>query len=327
MSAMSPRCSTRAWKKRCQRVRVIIPVLWQEAVARPLTGHRSLRQRHLNGCILPTGRESVPKKTPFALSLTVVGFALALAAPALAQQQSNLILFVADGLRASVVTPQNSPAFARVRAFGVDFVNSHALFPTFTTANASAIATGHYLGDTGDFSNTFYIGQPIFLSGNFGRAPGTYAPYIENNSVLGDLNATFNGNYLNEETLLSAARAQGFNTAAVGKMGPTAIQDVSQLNPVAGKFATPHTVIIDHGTGTADGVPLDPQISSEMLGAGLPTTAPARNQSTGNNTTPGTTSPNTQQQGYFADAVTRVILPTFKKSGKPFVLLYWSRDP
>src|SRR6202795_4324773 len=156
----------------------------------------------------------------------------------------NIVIFVFDGLRAGSVNAVDAPTMFWIRNHGVSFANSHSLFPTFTTANASAIATGHYLGDTGDFSNTFYIGQPIFLSGNFGRVPGTYSPYIENNSVLGDLNATFNGNYLNEETLLSGARAQGFNTAAVGKMGPTAIQDVSQLNPINGKFATPQTVII-----------------------------------------------------------------------------------
>jgi len=64
-----------------------------------------------------------------------------------------------------------------------------------------------------------------------------------------------------------------------------------------------------------------------LLAAGLPTTTPVRAQRTGNNTTPGTTSPNTEQQAYFANTVTRAILPLFKKSGKPFVLLYWSRDP
>ena len=36
---------------------------------------------------------------------------------------------------------------------GVDFRNSHSLYPTVTTPNASAIATGHYIGDTGDFGN------------------------------------------------------------------------------------------------------------------------------------------------------------------------------
>ena len=239
----------------------------------------------------------------------------------------NVVIFVFDGLRGGSVNATDAPTMDWIRHHGVSFVNSHSLFPTFTTANASAIATGHYLGDTGDFSNTFYIGQPIFLSGNFGRAPGTYSPYIENDSVLGDLDSVFNGNYLNEETLFSAARAQGFNTAAVGKMGPTAIQDVSQLNPVDGKFAAPQTVIIDDGTGTAEGVPLSPQISAALLAAGLPTTTPVRAQRTGNNTTPGTTSPNTEQQAYFASTVTRAILPLFKKNGKPFVLLYWSRDP
>jgi arylsulfatase A-like enzyme len=239
----------------------------------------------------------------------------------------NIVIFVFDGLRGGSVNATDTPTIDWVRHHGVSFANSHSLFPTFTTANASAIATGHYLGDTGDFSNTFYIGQPIFLSGNFGRAPGSYAPYIENDSVLGDLDATFNGNYLNEETLLSAARAHGFNTAAVGKMGPAAIQDVTQLNPVDGKFATPQTVIIDDGTGTPDGVPLSAEVSSDLVTAGLPTATPKRNQPTGNNTNPGTTNPNTEQQAYFSDAVTRVILPMFKKNGKPFVLLYWSRDP
>ena len=43
---------------------------------------------------------------------------------------------------------------AAVRDQGVNFANPHSLFPTFTTANASGMATGHYLGDTGDFSNT-----------------------------------------------------------------------------------------------------------------------------------------------------------------------------
>jgi hypothetical protein len=239
----------------------------------------------------------------------------------------NVVIVVFDGLRAGSVNATEAPTMDWIRAHGVSFVNSHSLFPTFTTANASAIATGHYLGDTGDFSNTFYIGQPIFLSGNFGRTPGTYSPYIENDSVLGDLNSIFNGNYLDEVTLLSAARRQGFNTAAVGKMGPTAIQDVGQLNPVGGKFPTPQTVIIDDGTGTADGVPLSPQIVSGLQRQGLPTAAPARNQPTGNNTTPGTTSANVEQQAFFVNALTRVVLPMFKETGKPFAVLYWSRDP
>ena len=239
----------------------------------------------------------------------------------------NIVIFVFDGLRAGSVNAVDSPTMFWIRDHGVNFVNSHSLFPTFTTANASAIATGHYLGDTGDYSNQIYIGHPVFLDGNFGRPPGSYAPYVENNRVLGDLDAQYNGNYLNEETLLAAARRNGFNTAAVGKMGPAAIQDVSQLNPVNGDFAIPQTIFIDDGTGTSDGVPLAPEVSSALLKAGLPTSTPVRAQPTGNNTTPGTKEPNYGQQAYFADAISKVILPMFKKSGKPFALLYWSRDP
>jgi arylsulfatase A-like enzyme len=239
----------------------------------------------------------------------------------------NILIFVFDGLRAGSVNEVDSPTMFSIRAHGVTFANSHSLFPTFTTANASAIATGHYLGDTGDYSNQIYIGHPVFFDGNFGRPPGSYAPYVENDRVLGDLDAQFHGNYLNEETLLAAARSHGYNTAVVGKMGPAAIQDVSQLNPVNRGFTVPQTIIIDDGTGTPDGVPLSPEVSAALANAGLPTTAPARNQPTGTNITPGTKEPNLRQQAFFADSVTKAVLPMFFKSGKPFALLYWSRDP
>jgi arylsulfatase A-like enzyme len=243
------------------------------------------------------------------------------------EPRRNILIFVFDGLRAGSVNAVDSPTMFSIREHGVSFANSHSLFPTFTTANASAIATGHYLGDTGDYSNQIYIGHPIFSDGNFGRPPGSYAPYIENNRVLGDLDAQFKGNYLNEESLLAAAREFGYSTAVVGKMGPAAIQDVSQLNPVHGGFAIPQTIIIDDGTGTPDGVPLAAEVLAALAGAGLPTAAPARNQPAGTNETPGALQPNTVQQQYFADSVTKVILPIFTRRAKPFALLYWSRDP
>ena len=47
----------------------------------------------------------------------------------------------------------------------------------------------------------------------------------------------------------------------------------------------------------------------------------------GNATTPGTTEANVAQQKYFTDVATKVVLPMFKESNKPFVLVFWSRDP
>src|ERR1700728_161731 len=127
----------------------------------------------------------------------------------------NLILFVPDGLRGRIVTPQTAPAMAEIRDKGVNFKNSHSLFPTFTTANASAMSTGHYLGDTGDFSNTIYTGYAV------GAAAGTVTPFLESDPVLHDVDEHFGGDYLNEETILKLARAKGYSTAAMGKVGPT----------------------------------------------------------------------------------------------------------
>ena len=71
------------------------------------------------------------------------------------------MLFVADGLRSRMVDDTTAPTMAAIARDGVSLRNSHSLFPTFTTANASGMATGHMLGDTGDFSNTIYAGFPV----------------------------------------------------------------------------------------------------------------------------------------------------------------------
>ena len=130
-------------------------------------------------------------------------FSLFCMQPGSAEGPHNLILFVPDGLRALMVDEDKAPAMAALRAKGVNFKNPHALFPTFTTANASAMATGHYLGDTGDFSNAIYAGYPVPAANN------SITPFLEYDQVLGDIDARF-GDYLDEETLLAAARSQGY---------------------------------------------------------------------------------------------------------------------
>jgi len=110
---------------------------------------------------------------------------------------------VPDGLRAQSVTPQSAPAIAAVRDHGVNFANSHSLFPTLTMANASGMATGHYLGDSGVFSNTIFTGYPV------AAADGSMTPFIENDPILGDIDAHFSGNFVDEDTILQSARHQG----------------------------------------------------------------------------------------------------------------------
>ena len=135
---------------------------------------------------------SFRSKALYAVALAVFGLQLTAAS---AEPPHNLILFVPDGLRALKVSPETAPTMAAIRDKGVNFKNPHSLFPTFTTANASAMATGHYLGDTGDFSNTIYTGYSVGPSG------GTVTPFLENDAVLFDVDEHFEGNYLNEETI------------------------------------------------------------------------------------------------------------------------------
>ncbi len=261
-------------------------------------------------------------------------------ASASALRQRNVVIIVCDGLRAGSVTQANAPTLYSLARRGVRFADSHSLFPTVTTPNASAIATGHYLGDTSDFSNMLFVGYPVFNTGNFGNPPGTEVPFLENDQILADVDDHFGGNYLTEETLLAYARQNGYNTAAVGKQGPTLIQDVTQgnLDHAGGKVDPPQTIIIDDSTGKTGGVPLNAAISAALTGAGLPLAAPSRsngagpssqqsNGYTGTSAAPGTLAANVVQQKYFADAVTRAILPTFKAAAKPFAMVFWSRDP
>jgi arylsulfatase A-like enzyme len=250
------------------------------------------------------------------VGLTTLFAGLASADPPTAH---NLILFVPDGLRGKIVTPESAPAMAEVRDKGVNFKNSHSLFPTFTTANASALATGHYLGDTGDFSNTIYTAYPV------APANGTVVPFLESDPVLRDADEHFGGDYLNEETVLKMARAKGYSTAAIGKLGPTLIFDHTDKIGTDGQ----HSIVVDDSTGSKNGVPLSDEMKAAMEKAGLALASPARgdNGKAGDFKTAGTTVPNTAQQAYFADVAAKVVLPMFRARNKPFVLVFWSRDP
>jgi hypothetical protein len=268
---------------------------------------------------------------PCSFTLLVFSGMLLLLLPGVTQAR-NVILFVADGLRQGSVNDEDAPTMSGLRARGVFFSNSHSLYPTLTTPNSAAIATGHYTGDTGDFGNYLYTGYPLPVVGE------TQVPFVENDRVLGNLDEHFGGNFLHEETLISYAAKNGYNTAAIGKLGPILIQDAPEGNPTNGLVAIPKTVIVDDSTGKTGGLPLDSRVAQALRDAHLPVVSPDRsngakpksekdNSFTGNNSTPGTGAANTVQQQYFVDALTKAILPEFRNEKKPFLVVFWSRDP
>ncbi len=242
-------------------------------------------------------------------SVSLTAFALALfACPALAANAPrNAVIFIADGLRYDSVTPELAPTFNRVRTEGVDFTNSHSLFPTVTTANASAIATGHYLGDTGDYGNSLYVGYPVKARDN------STIVFLEDDAILADVKRHFGGGYLGQASLVARARAQGFVTAVIGKTGPTHIQDIDG--------STPGAIVIDDTRGKTnyDGTQNSGVIDDEL--------AKSIAAVTGLEKAPNSATPNILQQSYLATAASRAVLPYLKAKDKPFVLVFWSRDP
>ena len=68
-----------------------------------------------------------------------------------------VIVFVVDGLRPDAIVPEITPTLHRLRSEGVEFTNSHAVFPTVTRVNAATIATGAQPGTTGIVGNQMYV--------------------------------------------------------------------------------------------------------------------------------------------------------------------------
>src|SRR5579863_9209302 len=210
------------------------------------------------------------------LVLTAAALPAALA-QAPASRPHNVVLFVADGLRFPSVDDSTAPTMAAIAREGVSLRNSHSLFPTFTTANASAMATGHMLGDTGDFANTIDAGFEVPGAGK------SLTPFLESDAVLGDVDEHFSGNYLDEATILKLARDKGYSTASIGKIGPSLIFDPTERTG-------DQTVLVDDATGSPSGIPLSPEMTERLKAASLPLTAPSRgpNGLAGTVGTPGT---------------------------------------
>jgi predicted AlkP superfamily pyrophosphatase or phosphodiesterase len=82
-----------------------------------------------------------------------------------------VLVFVVDGLRPDSITAEDAPTLFRLRAEGVDLVNSHAVFPTVTRVNAAAIATGTQPGTNGLVGNQMLVpavdARRAFDTGNY----------------------------------------------------------------------------------------------------------------------------------------------------------------
>jgi arylsulfatase A-like enzyme len=252
-------------------------------------------------------KESIMRFVRLAVALTALAALVPLPASA---GPRNVVIFVADGLRYSSVTPQTAPTMWKIKTEGVDFTNSHAVYPTVTTANASAIATGHYLGDTGDYGNTLYTEFPVQT------VLGSQVTFLEQDNILREMRGHFGDGYLGQQSLIAAARAAGYTTAVIGKTGPAAIQDITGLDDKG-------AILFDDSTGKKIGADGAPTGAAPLKGS----VAADSFLVTGLESAPLTAVPNIVQQSYLVTAATRAVMPYIRDKSKPFVLVFWSRDP
>ena len=89
---------------------------------------------------------------------------LAFAQPA-AQPDRLVAIFVVDGLRPDSINQADTPTIERLRTEGVDYLNSHSIFPTSTRVNAAALVTGTYPAQHG------IVGNSMFVTGVNPQAP------------------------------------------------------------------------------------------------------------------------------------------------------------
>lgn len=134
----------------------------------------------------------------------------------------QVIIFIWDGLRPDLVTPTNTPNLYALGARGVQFVDSHSTYPTFTMMNAASLATGDYARQTGFFGNVVWQPSAKGTSAAGEKIHFKQPVNTQDYKVLQELD---NNNLLFVGTLFQAAHAKDLITATVGKSGAAFLQD------------------------------------------------------------------------------------------------------
>lgn len=266
-----------------------------------------------------------------------------IAAPAVAPPQRTIIM-VWDGLRPDSVNPTDTPNLYALRQAGVQFVDNHSTYPTFTMMNGSSFATGAFPKTSGFYGNTFWTppqtgaAQPIPVGKSASGANQDYAApvFTEDYAVLTTLNDYYGSQLLLVKSLFKTAQDAGLKTATIGKSGAAFIQDLGRggifldENAVlpaslvtdlqAANFALPKNTTFAYPSGavTLSATNGDPTARASALTFALPNGLLAKDAS---DTTQG--NPEDAANKYMMKVYTDFVLP--KKL--PDLSLIWFRTP
>src|SRR5262245_38982413 len=73
-----------------------------------------------------------------------------------AKPDRHVVVIVWDGMRPDFVSDQNTPTLWKLAREGVIFRNHHAVYPSATNVNGTAMVTGVYPGRSGIIANHVY---------------------------------------------------------------------------------------------------------------------------------------------------------------------------
>ena len=133
------------------------------------------------------------------------------------------LVMVLDGLRPDAINPKDTPNLYRLREEGVNYVNGHAVFPTVTRVNATAIGTGFYPATNGIVSNSMFVPE---VNPTRSFSTGEYGDLLKLNEASGGrivFTKTL-GETLQENGLKLAVVSSG-STGSAMLLNPRAVTD------------------------------------------------------------------------------------------------------
>src|SRR5205823_13243867 len=118
------------------------------------------------------------------------------------KSERHIVVVVWDGMRPDFVSEKNTPALYKLSHDGVTFRNHHAVYPSATMVNGTAMVTGVYPGRNGIIANHVY--RPDIDS--------RHAIDVENPAVVKRGDELSGGKYVSLSTIVELVQRAGGRT-------------------------------------------------------------------------------------------------------------------
>jgi predicted AlkP superfamily pyrophosphatase or phosphodiesterase len=147
----------------------------------------------------------------------------------------HVLVVVWDGMRPDFVSQENTPALWKLANEGVVFRNHHAVYPSATNVNGTALVTGVYPGHSGVIANHDY--RP--------EIDHKHSIDVEIPAVVEKGDELFDGKYISVSTMAELVRRAGGRTAIAAAKTVGLLLDRHPFDSAALRSGQ----VVDHGRG------------------------------------------------------------------------------